>query len=57
MAAAIISLHSAKRRELGRHGPPVGHGSTTVTEHVYRCEIRPAITHVAEIIDQLFDAD
>jgi hypothetical protein len=35
----------------------VGHGSTSVTERVYRKELRPVITRGARAINELFDGD
>jgi hypothetical protein len=35
----------------------VGHESTSVTERVYRKEVRPVITRGARAIDELFDGD
>ena len=37
--------------------PLVGHGSTSVTERVYRKELRPVITRGARAINELFDGD
>jgi hypothetical protein len=33
----------------------VGHGSTRVTETVYRKQLRPVLTEGAQIMDTLFD--
>jgi hypothetical protein len=35
-------------------GPLVGHSGTTVTEEVYRKQIRPVITEGAEVMGRLF---
>lgn len=35
----------------------VGHSGTTVTEEVYRKQIRPVITDGAEVMDRLFPRD
>jgi hypothetical protein len=35
----------------------VGHGSVSVTERVYRKELRPVITRGARAINELFDGD
>jgi integrase len=35
----------------------VGHGSASVTERVYRKELRPVITRGARAINELFDGD
>jgi len=32
----------------------MGHSGTTVTESVYRHEIRPALTQGAEVMDKIF---
>jgi hypothetical protein len=41
---------------IGRISRLVGHSGTTVTETVYRKQIRPVITDGAETMDRLFPA-
>jgi len=50
----FVSLLSAN--DVSLEARLVGHSGTGVTERVYRHEIRPALTHGAEIMDSLFDA-
>lgn len=52
-----MSLMSAQGVSLEEIARLVGHGSTTVTELVYRKELRPVITRGAEVMGDLFEAD
>ncbi|HUB39996.1 MAG TPA: tyrosine-type recombinase/integrase [Streptosporangiaceae bacterium] len=52
----FVSLLSANDVSLEEIARLVGHSGTAVTERVYRHEIRPALTHGAEVMDGLFDA-
>jgi integrase len=51
----FVSLLSANDVNLERISRLVGHSGTSVTERVYRHEIRPSLTHGAEIMDHLFE--
>jgi integrase len=48
---SLLSAHDVTLEDIARL---VGHSGTSVTERVYRHEIRPALTHGAEIMDELF---
>jgi integrase len=48
---SLLSAHDVTLEDIARL---VGHSGTTVTERVYRHEIRPSLTQGAEIMDQLF---
>jgi integrase len=50
----FVSLLSAHNVTLEDIALLVGHSGSTVTERVYRHEIRPSLTQGAEIMDQLF---
>lgn len=50
----FVSLLSANDVNLEDIARLVGHSGTSVTERVYRHEIRPALTQGAEIMDQIF---
>lgn len=48
---SLLSAHDVTLEDIARL---VGHSGTSVTERVYRHEIRPALTQGAEIMDELF---
>jgi site-specific recombinase XerD len=48
---SLLSAHGVTLEGIARL---VGHGGSSVTERVYRHEIRPALTQGAEIMDELF---
>jgi integrase len=48
---SLLSAHNVTLEDIARL---VGHSGTTVTERIYRHEIRPSLTQGAEIMDQLF---
>jgi integrase len=50
----FVSLLSANDVNLEDIARLVGHTGTAVTERVYRHEIRPALTHGAEVMDRIF---
>ena len=50
----FVSLLSANDVNLEDIARLVGHSGTTVTERVYRHEIRPSLTQGAEVMDHLF---
>lgn len=51
---SFVSLMSDAGVPLERISQLVGHSGTTVTEEVYRHQIRPVITEGAEVMDRLF---
>jgi hypothetical protein len=53
-ASALLSSSGVTIEEIAHL---VGHGSTSVTERVYRKELRPVITRGARAINELFDGD
>ena len=54
-AALVVSLLSDAGVPVEDIARLVGHGSTIVTETVYRKQLRPVLTGGAEIMDTLFD--
>ena len=54
---SFVSLLSSSGVTIEEIAHLVGHGSTSVTERVYRKELRPVITRGARAINQLFDSD
>jgi integrase len=50
----FVSLLSANDVNLEDIARLVGHSGTSVTERVYRHEIRPSLTQGSEIMDQIF---
>jgi integrase len=50
----FVSLLSANDVNLEDIARLVGHSGTSVTERVYRHEIRPSLTQGAEVMDHLF---
>ena len=53
----FVSLLSSSGVTIEEIAHLVGHGSTSVTERVYRKELRPVITRGARAINELFDGD
>jgi Phage integrase family len=53
---SFVSLLSSSGVTIEEIAHFVGHGSTSVTERVYRKELRPVITRGARAINELFDA-
>ena len=51
---SILSDHGARLQDIS---DMVGHSGTSVTESVYRQQIRPAITAGAEAMDEIFSTD
>lgn len=51
----FVSLLSANDVTLEDIARLVGHGGTSVTERVYRHEIRPSLTQGAEVMDKIFE--
>ena len=54
---SFVSLLSSSGVTIEEIAHLVGHGSTSVTERVYRKELRPVITRGARAINELFDGD
>jgi len=54
---SFVSLLSSSGVSIEEIAHFVGHGSTSVTERVYRKELRPVITRGARAINELFDGD
>ncbi len=54
---SFVSLRSSSGVTIEEIAHLVGHGSTSVTERVYRKELRPVITRGARAINELFDGD
>jgi site-specific recombinase XerD len=54
---SFVSLLSSSGVTIEEIAHFVGHGSTSVTERVYRKELRPVITRGARAINELFDRD
>jgi site-specific recombinase XerD len=54
---SFVSLLSSSGVTIEEIAHLVGHGSTSVTERVYRKELRPVITRAARAINELFDGD
>ncbi len=52
---SFVSLMSDAGVPLEEIARLVGHGSTKVTETVYRKQLRPVLTGGAEVMDTLFD--
>jgi phosphoribosylaminoimidazole (AIR) synthetase len=52
-----VSLLSSSGVTIEEIAHLVGHGSTSVTERVYRKELRPVITRGARAINELFDGE
>lgn len=54
--AALVRLADERRRgAAGGDCAARGHGSTKVTETVYRKQLRPVLTGGAQVMDTLFD--
>ncbi|RSM35781.1 hypothetical protein DMA12_42995 [Amycolatopsis balhimycina DSM 5908] len=51
---SFVSLLSDSSMELEKISRLVGHNGTTVTEKVYRHQLRPVIQHGAETMDRIF---
>jgi site-specific recombinase XerD len=51
---SFVSLMSANGASIELIARLVGHASTTVTETVYRHELRPVITEGADLMGQIF---
>jgi hypothetical protein len=49
-----ISVSSDNGVLVEKIAPLVGHYLTATTESVYRHQIRPALTHGAEVMDKIF---
>jgi site-specific recombinase XerD len=54
---SFLSLLSSSGVTIAEIAHLVGHGSTSVTERVYRKELRPVITRGARAINEHFDGD
>jgi site-specific recombinase XerD len=54
---SFVSLLSSYGVTIEEIAHLVGHGSTSVTERVYRKELRPVITRAARAVNELFDGD
>jgi site-specific recombinase XerD len=54
---SFVSLLSSSGVTIEEIAHLVGYGSTSVTERVYRKELRPVITRGARAINELFDGD
>jgi integrase len=57
MRHSFVSMLSARRVPVEVIADLVGHSGTSVTERVYRMQLRPVITEGAEIMDDIFKAD
>lgn len=54
---SFVSMMSARRVPIEVIADLVGHSGTSVTERVYRLQLRPVITEGAQIMDDIFKAD
>jgi site-specific recombinase XerD len=54
---SFVSLLSSYGVTIEEIAHLVGHGSTSVTERVYRKELGPVITRAARAVNELFDGD
>jgi hypothetical protein len=48
----LLSANDATLEDIARL---VGHSGTSVTERIYRHEIRPSLTQGAEVMDKIFE--
>jgi integrase len=54
MRHSFVSMMSARGVPVEVIADLVGHSGTSVTERVYRMQLRPVITEGAEIMDAIF---
>nr|WP_280841634.1 hypothetical protein [Micromonospora sp. A200] len=57
MRHSFVSLLSDNGRSLEQIADLCGHSGTTVTESVYRHQLRPVLLSGADAMDRIFDAE